>query len=260
MKITCLVNNYSINEDFQSEEALSLYIENNGIKILFDTGFQKALFFNANLLSINLKDIDYIILSHSHIDHTGGLKELLEINRKAKVICHKKIFSENYSKSSGDYQFIGTNKDGLDLSRFIFIEDYFSLENTFEIFGDLRDYESGRELLHFVKEGGKFYSDFAENEIYLFIDGVLITGCSHRGIVNIVTELKKKMKINFIIGGLHLRNKKPFEVMIVNNLLQVLGVKKSYVNHCTFKTPVIEKSLNNFEYFYAGDTLIMGGK
>jgi len=53
MKITCLVNNYSINEEFSNEEGLSLYIENKGLKLLFDTGLGKALFLNANILSIN---------------------------------------------------------------------------------------------------------------------------------------------------------------------------------------------------------------
>ena len=260
MKITCLVNNYSINKEFSNEEGLSLYIENKGLKLLFDTGLGKALFLNANTLSINLQEIDYIILSHSHKDHMGALKELLELNKKAKVICHRLIFSENYSKSSGDYRFIGTSAEGLDLSRFVFIEDYFSLEQNFEIFGDFRDYEDTREQLHFVKNGNYFYPDFARNEIYLFIDGIMITGCSHRGIINIINEMKKKRKIDYVIGGLHLRNKKLFEVMIINNTLNVLGIKKSYVNHCTFKTPLIERTLDNFEYFFAGDTLELGGK
>ena len=89
MRITCLVNNYSINSSFLDEEALSLFIETEKFNILFDTGINDALFLNADLLDIELNSLDYIILSHGHKDHTGALKKLMEINKKAKVIAHK---------------------------------------------------------------------------------------------------------------------------------------------------------------------------
>ena len=105
MKITCLVNNFSKNKDLIDEHGLSFYIEKDTKKILFDTGLGKALFYNAKILNIDLKNIDYVILSHSHNDHTGGLNEFLKINSKAKVIAHKEIFIEILNALFIKYQF-----------------------------------------------------------------------------------------------------------------------------------------------------------
>ncbi len=107
MKITCLVNNFSKNKDLIDEHGLSFFIEKDNIKILFDTGLEKALFNNAKVLDISLKDIDYVVLSHGHNDHTGALREFLEINSKAKVVAHKEIFIEKCSKGTGEMKFIG---------------------------------------------------------------------------------------------------------------------------------------------------------
>lgn len=97
MRITCLVNNYSINNSFANEEALSLFIETEKFNILFDTGINEALFLNADLLDIELKNLDYIVLSHGHRDHTGALKKLMDINKKAKVIAHKEILLDAFT-------------------------------------------------------------------------------------------------------------------------------------------------------------------
>ena len=92
MKITCLVNNFSKNKDLMDEHGLSFFIEKDSINILFDTGLGKALFNNAKTLNIDLKNIDYVVLSHGHNDHVGALREFLEINNKARIIAHKEIF------------------------------------------------------------------------------------------------------------------------------------------------------------------------
>lgn len=266
-KIICLVNNFSINDSFSNEHGLSLYIETEKAKILFDTGLGKALFCNAKLLNIDLESLDYIVLSHSHNDHTGGLKELLKINVKAKVIAHKDIFAEKYSSSTGEYKFIGLTKENLDLNRFIFVEDKFCINEIINIYGNFNSYEDSREKNHFVKSGTEYLPDYASDEIYLIIEengfDILITGCSHRGIINIVRELKEKnyFKNEFwIFGGLHTRNKSKEELENIIRELETLSAKKAFVNHCTFKDKVVNERQNLFEYFYAGDRISFGGK
>lgn len=262
MRITCLVNNFSINNSFRNEEALSIYIETGDKKILFDTGMKDALFFNAKILEIPLEELDYVILSHGHKDHTGALTALLKINKKAKIIAHKKIFSEKYSNSSGELKFIGLRDEGLDLSRFIFIENNFVLEDNINIYGNLKDYENAGEKNHYIKKSNEFVADFSRDEIYLVIDDILVTGCSHRGIINIIKELKEQNKLKedlWIFGGLHLRNKAKEELKKINDELRVLGIKKAFVNHCTFKGSSINRELDMFEYFFAGDCINLGG-
>ena len=126
-------------------------IEKDTKKILFDTGLGKALFYNAKILNIDLKDIDYVILSHSHNDHTGGLNEFLKINSRAKVIAHKEIFIEKYSKRTGEMRFIGLSKDDLDLARFQFVENTYKLSENISLYGNLLEYNEAREKNHFVK-------------------------------------------------------------------------------------------------------------
>jgi len=75
-------------------------------------------------------------LSHSHNDHTGGLNEFLKINSKAKVIAHKEIFIEKYSKRTGEMRFIGLSKDDLDLARFQFVENTYKLSENIFLYGN----------------------------------------------------------------------------------------------------------------------------
>lgn len=266
MKITCLVNNFSINENLKDEHGLSFYIEKNNKKILFDTGMGEALFQNTKELNINLKDIDYVILSHGHNDHTGGLKEFLKINSKAKVIAHKEIFIEKFSKRTGQMKFIGLSKNELDLNRFEFIEESYNLDEDITIIGNLRDYEEAREKNHYVKILNEYSPDMSKDEIYMIIKeksyDILVTGCSHRGIINIVNELHEKNYLwerFFLFGGLHFRNKTYKELIKLNYKLESLGVKRAFVNHCTFDNTNISKELHTMEYFFGGDIVELGG-
>lgn len=260
MRITCLVNNYSINSSFLDEEALSLFIETEKFNILFDTGINDALFLNADLLDIELNSLDYIILSHGHKDHTGALKKLMEINKKAKVIAHKEILSDTFTINNNKHVYVGIDKSGIDFERFIFIEDLFILDDKIKIYGNLKNYEDSSLDTHFIKRDNKILPYLSEDEIYLHIDNLLISGCSHRGILNIVKDLREKSYLQnkvWLMGGLHLEGKSKDELVEVHDELKKLGIKKSFINHCSLKEPSVESSFDNFEYFFAGDTLVL---
>lgn len=260
MKITCLVNNYSINSSFLDEEALSLFIEAEGLRILFDTGIDNALFLNANLLDVNLEKLDYIVLSHGHKDHTGALKKLMEINKNAKVVAHKDILLDTFTYVNGEHVYVGLDKDEVDTKRFIFVEDVYVLSSNIKVYGNLNKFEESSLEGHFTKKNNEILPYSSEDEIYLHIDNLLVSGCSHRGILNIVNDLREKSYLQediWLMGGLHLEGKTKKELEEVNDSLKKLGIKKSFVNHCTLKDPNIEGNLDNFEYFFAGDTLIL---
>jgi hypothetical protein len=87
-----------------AEHGLSLYIETDHKKIIFDTGQTGHFILNAEKLGIDIRDVDYLILSHGHYDHTGGLKKFLEINSKAAVLAKEEIF---IPKFSGKTRYIG---------------------------------------------------------------------------------------------------------------------------------------------------------
>ena len=74
MIIKTLVENTSISKDFGNEHGLSLYIETNALKILFDVGASELFLKNAEKLGVNITDVDFLVISHGHYDHGGGLK------------------------------------------------------------------------------------------------------------------------------------------------------------------------------------------
>jgi 7,8-dihydropterin-6-yl-methyl-4-(beta-D-ribofuranosyl)aminobenzene 5'-phosphate synthase len=91
MKLTILVDNYVTQRNFLAEHGFSILIEDEGERILFDTGQGLALLHNMNLLGLELKDIDKIILSHGHDDHTGGLKFFVDGNVYPQLIAHPDV-------------------------------------------------------------------------------------------------------------------------------------------------------------------------
>ena len=101
MKLTILVdNNTFIDQYYHGEPAASFYIETEGEKILFDTGYSDILISNAEKMNIDLKRITHIVLSHGHDDHTKGLKYLKDVIDLAqvKLIAHPDCFLPKYNE------------------------------------------------------------------------------------------------------------------------------------------------------------------
>lgn len=118
-KITTLVENCVYGRKLQAEHGLSLYIETAEHKLLFDTGASDLFISNARLLHIDLREVDYLILSHGHSDHTGGLRHFLELNTIATVVCKRSIF---LPKFKDDRENGIKHTETFDLSRFRFID------------------------------------------------------------------------------------------------------------------------------------------
>ena len=99
MKLTVLTdNNTYIDKYYYGEPALSYYIEDDGKKILFDAGYSDVTVKNAEKMGIDLSDLDYIVISHGHNDHTGGLKYLFEKFdlKNTLLISHPACFEPKY--------------------------------------------------------------------------------------------------------------------------------------------------------------------
>lgn len=97
IKITVLVDNNN-SDDLIEEHGFSAWIEVFDKKILFDTGQGYALFHNASKLGINLATADFLVLSHGHYDHTGGIVKFLKENTKAVLYLHEQSMKKRYTK------------------------------------------------------------------------------------------------------------------------------------------------------------------
>ena len=107
MKIYTILENTSCRPELTPEHGLSLYIETDALKILFDMGKTTAFARNAELMGIDLKKVDIAFLSHGHDDHSGGMAEFLRINSRAKVYVSPYAFGDY---CVGDGKFIGLDK------------------------------------------------------------------------------------------------------------------------------------------------------
>ncbi len=203
MKITTLIENTSINENLVHEHGLSLLIESGGNKILFDTGQSGKFINNAESLNIKLKDLDFIVLSHGHYDHGGGLKRILELNNKVQVYMNQNVFKHYYHTD----KYIGLDKQLKQYSdRFILTKDEFQIADNIKL--STANHKSPVypiETFNLLKEeNNKLKPDDFQHEQYLEIleddKKILISGCSHKGILNIMNWFKP----DILIGGFHL--------------------------------------------------------
>lgn len=108
-KITMLFDNISKNKSLKQGHGLSIYIEFNNLKLLMDTGANKKLIENANSLNIDLYNLDGIIISHGHSDHTGGLN-YLDLTKQT-VFSSENTLSPKYLKVLGFNKYVGISKN-----------------------------------------------------------------------------------------------------------------------------------------------------
>lgn len=245
MKIVTLMENETINPKLKSAHGLSLYIEHNEHKILFDVGPNNNFEANAKVLGIDLSEVDIVIISHGHFDHGKGLKKFMQINNKAKIYISIDGFSKQYKKMGPLYIPIGLKKPK-DLRRFIFIKNSKKISDDMKIYSRIKNTTqiiSDSSLL--TKRNNEYVEDTFEHEIYLVIkDGennVLFSGCSHKGIENIVDTIEKKedFGLTHILGGFHMTHYDPQD-LIQTTYLESLGqklykkkVKTFFSCHCT---------------------------
>ena len=245
MKISILTDN-TASRDFTAEHGLSYFIEHDK-KILLDTGHSDLFIKNAEALSIDVNEADYIVLSHGHWDHGNGLKYL----RRKPLICHPAVFNKKYNldrKSIGlempydeaikKFE-LGVSKDPVELSEnLIFLGE---IPRT-------TDFES--KETPFIDESGM--PDFVPDDSAIAaIDNgelVVITGCSHSGICNIIEYAKKVTgidKIRTVIGGFHLKDDGE-QTQKTIQYFKKAGIKYICPSHCT-ELPALAAFYNEFK-------------
>lgn len=192
MKITILCENASSDVGCLAEWGFSSFIQTKNVNLLFDTGYSEVYKHNAKKTGIELEKTDFIILSHYHRDHTGGL-QFHNFKSRKKVIIHpdilEKLPRDKSEKIKNDFKII-SSKEPLEFSQNIFYLGEVPRCNDFE--------------------KGSFKEDqmLDDSAIAIKTDKgiVVITGCSHSGICNICEYAKKitKQKLYAVIGGFHL--------------------------------------------------------
>lgn len=238
-KITTLVDNVVYGRKLQAEHGLSLSIRTAQHHILFDTGQSDLFIRNAELLHVDLSDIDYLILSHGHSDHTGGLRQFLAANTKAKVVCKREALNRKFKERREN----GIMQSGeLDLSRFLFITEQTELVPGVFLFPSLpilNDQDTHFE--HFFTETPEgIIPDCFEDELAMAIHTeqgyAVISACSHRGITNILRAIRPvfpNQPCRLLLGGFHIHNAEREKFEIIADYLKKNPVTQIGICHCT---------------------------
>lgn len=266
MRIVTLIENLVYEQGLIAEHGLSIYIETKNSKILFDTG-QSGLFIqNAKKLGVKVEEIDSLVLSHGHYDHTGGLLPFLEKNSKAKVYAKKGISIPKYSSR---IRFIGTPSGNLPLKeRIVYLERITEIADDVFIVPDIRIYDSIDTHFEGLNkmEDDKIVPDEFEDELFLALRNNerinIVTACSHRGITNICTSATEhfKLPVNLILGGFHTKNCTTAQYRHITNYFRHLEPKSIGVCHCTGveKYADLNNDLDfNVFYNYTGNEVII---
>lgn len=266
IKITTLIENKKENYKFINEFGLSLLIEDGDKKIIFDTGKTGRFIKNSYILGINLEQVKDIVLSHNHYDHIGGIKKFTEkYNSKYNLHINKKFFIKKHIITSVIQRLLKNNFN----EKFLLnkgVKIHFLEENKYQISENIMLFTNLKKLNNFETPKfnciEKLYSSYIlnemENETVIGINTqkglVLICGCSHIGIVNIIENIKQLTKKNIygIIGGLHLKKASDKKIDIILKYFLENNIKFFRVSHCTGEkfvqrlSEITEDSLYNF--------------
>ena len=273
MKITALVENTTNNAALGTQHGLSLYIEANGRRILFDMGADDLFRKNAEKLGVDLAGVDLAIVSHGHDDHGGGLGTFLAINGSAPVYLNRRAFGHYYTKRMKMPVYIGLDQDLERSRRMIFVDGLTDLGDGLTLFSGVtgREYGSPANERLFMRRGQRMEPDDFLHEQSLLIQeegkAVLIGGCAHCGIVNILERAKELLgrAPDVVVSGFHLQEMGlPMrdEVRFVGSLAKRLRQEPThyYTCHCTGRRTyeMMKEDLGQqIQYLSAGDTVAL---
>lgn len=268
MKLIVLVdNNTYIDKYFYGEPAVSYYIEADGKNVLYDVGYSEAFLLNAHKLNINLRKLDYLILSHGHLDHTWGLDTLLRMYSESDtggieytkpiIVAHPKTFF--YRPRT----WLGGSGSLISEER---VSNYFEIRKISEPvwltenlvwLGSIpksNDFELTKPFKK-IRVSNNDEDDYIEDEVALAYKTekglIVVSACSHRGICNIIDYAKnvcKEDRVIDVIGGFHLMNPEKEVLEKTTHYFADLKPQQVHACHCTdFSSKVALSKVANLQ-------------
>jgi len=260
--ITILCDNSINKSGFVGEHGFSLLIERNDKKYLFDTGPGMSLPLNFKVLNKDFKRLDKVFISHGHYDHTGGLKWVIQQVGKVEVVAHPDIFSRHmvlhFQDTGEPPRYIGCQFSQQELEQlgaaFTFIDTTREVSpGLWFVTGINPDPEKlPNDARLLIPQREKFVRDPIKDDASLLIetDGapILVLGCAHAGVFNILDHIRKDMgitKLRAILGGTHLMFFDPKDVRRAIDKFEEFSIDLVGVSHCTGFQAAVELS-NHF--------------
>ncbi|MCF7925618.1 MAG: MBL fold metallo-hydrolase [Candidatus Izimaplasma sp.] len=244
MKITTLIENDTIDQTLKAAHGLSLFVETKNHKIIMDLGPNNIYIKNAKQLGIDVTSADMLVISHGHNDHGSGLKKFMKINKQADIFVSRHAFDGIVKKQNNDFIKIGIKKPR-QRDRLTLVNQDITVKKNIHIFSNINfeQHPLGDDSLY-IYEHHQYQPDHFSHEIFLVIEEddhvVLFSGCSHKGIENIINSIEEKLhkSITDVVAGFHFSHYNAFDVK-QTDYLQKLGKRFNdqdrsyYACHCT---------------------------
>ena len=260
----------------RNKHGLSFFIQaisgDDKVTMLMDTGpSPEAILFNALKMGINLEEVDVIILSHGHYDHTGGLHEVLKhMKRHVPVIGHPTVFEPKLSMMP-HLRLIGAPVTISDIKSVhgvpVFVSDPVKIADGITTTGEVPRISAFETVKGFwTIHNQRFEEDkmIDDQALIINVDGkglVVVAGCAHSGIINTIMHAQKitgNSRIHAVLGGFHLISADTNRILATVNELKKLGPKFVGPCHCTGKKAVkkIDKTfLDRYHPLHSGDRI-----
>jgi 7,8-dihydropterin-6-yl-methyl-4-(beta-D-ribofuranosyl)aminobenzene 5'-phosphate synthase len=227
VSVTILYDNYVYAEGLKSDWGFSCLLTGTEKTILFDTGKKGELLLeNIEKLKINPKDIEVVVISHNHWDHTGGLLAFLGKNSEVSIFLPPSCSDSFVQEVKGTGAKVVTTDAPIEICKGVHLT------------GPMGEQIIEQSMIVDTAEGA-----------------VVIAGCSHPGIVDIVRKSKAILRkdIHLVFGGFHLLPKSEAELKQIISEFKKLGVKKAGPAHCTG-----DRAIQMFKQAYGPDFVQMG--
>lgn len=241
MRIIILMEDTCGNPLCEYEHGLSVYIETKKHKILMDTGASAKTLSNAEKLGVDLSQVDMVILSHGHYDHSGGLTAFGKLNRKAVIYVQKDAFGDYFHGE----RYIGVEKEIVRLPGIEILEGNCEIDEELSLFTKItgrRHWPQSNLGLSERTAGRNVQDEFRHEQCLVIRDEktLLLSGCAHNGILNILDRYQELYGglPDIVLSGFHMMKKTDYterEKEIILQTAEELAEKNIifYTGHCT---------------------------
>jgi 7,8-dihydropterin-6-yl-methyl-4-(beta-D-ribofuranosyl)aminobenzene 5'-phosphate synthase len=270
-RITILYDAFGRDSALQKDWGFSALIEAGGKRILFDTGNNSEIFtHNARVKGVDLTRLDFVVMSHRHGDHIGGLNGLLQANSRVAIYAPKENFGVFGSSFPGTFY---RRKESLPRDM-----RYFDGEPPETLrFGTpwpqskvtwLSETTAVAPGVHLIVLKGSWGVDLDVMEISLALETpegiLLVVGCGHPTIEKILDAARVTIgkPIHLLAGGLHLLPADDKEIeRVALALRDTWRVESIAPGHCTGEPAfeILQKTFGNrYRYAGLGTTILLG--
>lgn len=266
MKATILIDNIA-DSGLLGEWGLSIYIEYNGKKILLDTGASDKFLVNAERLHIDMKAVEYGVLSHAHYDHADGMGAFFMENEKAQFYLREGIGENCYHQE----RYIGIKKGTLQeyKDRIVYVKGSKEICPGAALVPHSTEGLAavGKKNHMYIKKRGWHPDDFShEQSLVLETEKglVIFNSCCHAGVDTVIRETADAFpgkNIHAVIGGFHLHEQEAAEVHALAERIRGTGIEKIYTGHCTGEEAykILKEELGDkAEQLYTGKIIEIG--